>query len=325
MSSVTALSNYIQITISNHPNDGTHTFKYRKDFSKPTGGGSTTVSLSDIEKVTPSTGLSYVTNSVTINGSPVSTTGPWSLDLTKAPFKVVINQTVTGDLAGLYLLNNKARIGDLCDDVDVEILVKERPLGKICGIKYVDLDCDGVRDPGEPGLSGVLIVLWKDLVPVGSQLSNADGYFEFTGLCPGHYKVMEMGAAGYYPSTSPFAFLDLCWGDAKTVEFGNAPYGSISGYKYDDLDGDGDWDQNEPAIEGWEITLDGETTVKTDSSGYFEFDKLDLRHLRGERRGPRGLVLDHARQGRGRAGLRRRRPGHLRQLPLRPRSRGYQV
>ncbi|TLN17436.1 hypothetical protein FDZ71_06245, partial [bacterium] len=50
----------------------------------------------------------------------------------------------------------------------------------------------------------------------------------------------------------------------------------ISGHKFNDLDGDGTWDNGEPALEGWTINLEGSLfkTTTSDSAGYFEFADL---------------------------------------------------
>ncbi|NET41952.1 SdrD B-like domain-containing protein, partial [Okeania sp. SIO2B3] len=59
--------------------------------------------------------------------------------------------------------------------------------------------------------------------------------------------------------------------------------GSISGYKWNDLDGDGIWDDNEQGLEGWTIYIDennngelddGEMSTVTDGDGYYSFDDL---------------------------------------------------
>ncbi|MGB3511209.1 MAG: S8 family serine peptidase [Microcoleaceae cyanobacterium] len=72
------------------------------------------------------------------------------------------------------------------------------------------------------------------------------------------------------------------------INFGNRELdiepGSISGYKWHDLDGNGEWDDDEPVLEGWTIFLDdnengeldeGETSTVTNNNGYYEFDSLD--------------------------------------------------
>lgn len=55
--------------------------------------------------------------------------------------------------------------------------------------------------------------------------------------------------------------------------------GKISGYKWEDADGDGERDDNEPALNGWTIWLDGDEYVETGEGdwpdGYYEFSGLE--------------------------------------------------
>lgn len=70
-----------------------------------------------------------------------------------------------------------------------------------------------------------------------------------------------------------------------TVTGGVVGGGKITGYKFDDVDGDSVWDAGEPGLEGWEIYLDtndngqldpGEPNAVTGSgpAGYYEFPNL---------------------------------------------------
>jgi hypothetical protein len=54
-------------------------------------------------------------------------------------------------------------------------------------------------------------------------------------------------------------------------------YGSISGYKWNDLDGDTIKDAGEPGLSGWTISLSGHASgsTTTDSNGYYEFTDLE--------------------------------------------------
>jgi hypothetical protein len=68
------------------------------------------------------------------------------------------------------------------------------------------------------------------------------------------------------------------------------PTGTIRGFKYEDMNGNGTWQIGEPALNGWEITLVGSSTETTttrdidldnsgsidaDESGWFEFTDLE--------------------------------------------------
>ena len=61
-----------------------------------------------------------------------------------------------------------------------------------------DLNMDGVNDPDEPGIPGVSLVIWNDSdgdgIPDwegfgGVEVTDADGYYRFSGLAPGNYVV----------------------------------------------------------------------------------------------------------------------------------------
>ena len=77
--------------------------------------------------------------------------------------------------------------------------------GAIRGVKFHDLNGNGRRDPGEPGLPGWEIIL-EDLE--GNRLAgtttDASGHYEFVGLEPGAYRVDEVLQAGWR-QTAPIA------------------------------------------------------------------------------------------------------------------------
>jgi hypothetical protein len=134
---------------------------------------------------------------------------------------------------------------------------------EIHGAKWNDLDQDGVWDrPDEPGLAGWTIFLdanGNGVLNDGevSTVTGEDGSYSFTGLAPGVYAVREVLQSGWAQTYAiPFVSLDL--GERATgVNFGNrALPGSISGYKWNDLDGDSVKDINEPTLFNWLIFLD---------------------------------------------------------------------
>jgi len=64
--------------------------------------------------------------------------------------------------------------------------------------------------------------------------------------------------------------------ETVTCTFTNEKLGKISGYKYEDKNGNGLWDEGEPALKGWTINngLGGSTTTNDD--GYYEFTNLPV-------------------------------------------------
>jgi len=152
-------------------------------------------------------------------------------------------------------------------------------LGSISGYKWNDLDGDGIKDGGEPGLED-----WEiNLSGAASDTTTtaSDGYYIFTELTAGTYTVSETLQSGWtrtYPPAPGTHTINLAAGETRTnVNFGNkVPLGSISGYKWNDLDGDGVKDAGEPGLGGWIINLSGAAsdTTTTASDGYYIFTEL---------------------------------------------------
>jgi len=67
-------------------------------------------------------------------------------------------------------------------------------------------------------------------------------------------------------------------GDEASCTFDNTKLGTINGFKWNDLNGNGSWDFGEPTMEGWQITLMNGTnttgTTTTLSDGSFIFANL---------------------------------------------------
>ncbi|GAB4278450.1 MAG: hypothetical protein Kow0056_10760 [Coriobacteriia bacterium] len=100
---------------------------------------------------------------------------------------------------------------------------------ELYGYKFFDVDGDGAWDGDEDPLAGWTIELYRDQdgwVLVDTTTTAGDGYYEFTGLEPGDYYVVEVIPEGsewyqtYGPTGSADAF-GLGWGDSRRVDFGN--------------------------------------------------------------------------------------------------------
>ncbi|KPK85748.1 MAG: hypothetical protein AMJ81_02975 [Phycisphaerae bacterium SM23_33] len=133
----------------------------------------------------------------------------------------------------------------------------------IYGMKFNDLDGDGVRDVGEPGLPGWEIRLYKDGAPHDSATTDADGSYSFTWLGPGTYTVSEVEQAGWVRTTDDPAAIMV---SASGVDFGNFRLGGIHGIKFYDHNGNGQQDPEDEALGAWTIIL----TADTDEDGEFD-------------------------------------------------------
>ncbi len=156
------------------------------------------------------------------------------------------------------------------------------------GVKFHDLDADGVQDAGEPGLANWTITLMgTDGMgnPVNVSVPTADGVtddldgngaidpigFYWFEVKPGSYTVYETLQAGWIQSF-PMAGAGIVVAPNGTLgysitltsgqndtnnDFGNFLTGSIHGLKFHDLNADGERDEGEGGIGGVTFTLTG--------------------------------------------------------------------
>ncbi|MEZ4770754.1 MAG: SdrD B-like domain-containing protein [Caldilineales bacterium] len=75
--------------------------------------------------------------------------------------------------------------------------------GSIQGVVYFDRNQDGARDGTvEPGIADVVVTLYtQNRAEVARATTNFRGQFEFSGLAPGIYVVVESDPAGFLSST----------------------------------------------------------------------------------------------------------------------------
>ncbi len=163
--------------------------------------------------------------------------------------------------------------------------------GSISGFKFADQDGDGSFDPGEPKLSGWTVRLCPDAacsIVLATTTTNGSGTYSFTDLAPGTYYVREVIQSGWVQTTPTVAYHQVVLSDTTPTDstgndFGNATRGSISGFKYDDVNGNGAFDTGEPKLGDWTIRLCADqscsselstTTTATDGSGAYMFTNL---------------------------------------------------
>ena len=69
---------------------------------------------------------------------------------------------------------------------------------------FEDLDADGVRDAGEAGIANVTVELLDatGTTVLGTDVTDGNGFYDFTGLTPGDYKVRFVTPGGYESSAA---------------------------------------------------------------------------------------------------------------------------
>lgn len=135
-----------------------------------------------------------------------------------------------------------------------------------------DRDGDGVRDPGEPGIEGVLIYLDVDGDNSFDQgvepltYTDIDGFYRFENLSNGTYGVrvefstLPQGSTQTYDLNGNLdheASRTLTVSEEATdVDFGYRASASLGDHVWNDVDGDGVQDAGESAISGVRVYLD---------------------------------------------------------------------
>ncbi|MEM7531572.1 MAG: SdrD B-like domain-containing protein [Chloroflexota bacterium] len=163
-----------------------------------------------------------------------------------------------------------------------------------------DLDGDGIQDDGEPGIEDATVTLYSTIsptVPLDTDTTGADGIYGFDGLMPGDYFVIVELPDGFIftdkdqggddtidsdvnPATGTSDTVTLDSGENDdTVDAGAIGQGSISGQVFDDQDGDGIQDPDEPGVSGVTVTLldengDPVDQTPTDENGNYTFDNI---------------------------------------------------
>ncbi len=109
--------------------------------------------------------------------------------------------TVSGTPVGIAANDRFEQVTLKWGDDGVEYNFGELLPVSLSGFVYHDRANNGVRDPGDDGLGGVqLQIIPVSTLSVQSAVTvttNADGYYEATGLSPGEYRIVQSQPAGF--------------------------------------------------------------------------------------------------------------------------------
>ncbi len=153
---------------------------------------------------------------------------------------------------------------------------------EIKGFTFYDANKNGKMDPGEPGLSGFTIKLLYRGAIINKTTTDSNGFYDFTNLARGNYFISEQPPlnSGWRPLTLQGFFVSLGPNQTKIQNFSNVISPShliVSGFKINDVNGNGIWDPGEQGIQGWNITLRDNPTntilgsILTSSTGFYVF------------------------------------------------------
>ncbi len=134
--------------------------------------------------------------------------------------------------------------------------------GSIKAIKFHDENMNGVWDDGELPLSGWEMTVYRSDADRAPMYTGDDGVALFENLPLGDYEVCETLQDGWTASTDVCQPATVTDGGVTVVTFGNyetppppPTKGSIKAVKFHDLNEDGAWNEGEPYLSGWEMTV----------------------------------------------------------------------
>ena len=267
---------------------------------------------------TEETGITGVTVQLLDGATVVATTvtdanGDYSFeDVTPGTYDVNVidgadtpleNLDNTAGVGGIDPKSVTVNAGDMIVDVDFGY-IPEPNEGAIGDRVWADADSDGVQDPGEAGIEGVVLTLLDNTgATVGTTTTNANGDYLFTGVPFGEDYVVSISPSdarltGFTPTTGPQSeggyvgnpvTLEPTLAVVTDVDFGfdNPTLNTISDTVWFDEDANGVLDPDEQGIDNVTVDLlsaefeiidgridingDGNTVNNSDTGFYFGY------------------------------------------------------
>ena len=146
------------------------------------------------------------------------------------------------------------------------------------GTKFNDLNGNGVKDAGEPGLAGWKINLSGTVLGGTSSITDANGNWSIDSVGGGAHVISEVNQSGWtqtLPTGGTYAFNGVSASVPGSIQtgkdFGNFLNFCISGVKYRDRNDNGTRQAGEEGLSGWQINVSGVGggSVPTDASGNY--------------------------------------------------------
>ena len=178
----------------------------------------------------------------------------------------------------------------------VDVSLQAVRAASVSGTVWDDEDNNGLLSAQEEGVSGAQITLCTASgETIATVTTEEDGAFTFTGLAPGEYSIavclpegmifareaegMERLIAGLDEREGASEPFHLASGEERSgLLCGAVVSGTVSGYVWEDVNGDGRRDEDEPPLAGVTVSLvaeDGtQNDIRTDAQGGYSFENL---------------------------------------------------
>jgi len=169
----------------------------------------------------------------------------------------------------------------------------------VSGHVYHDRNNNGIREAGEEFIPGTTVVLLDASgTQIGTQVTDVNGFYKFTGLSAGTYSIVEVQPTGWIDGKDAPGTVDgvasgsavnpgdrintlvLKWGsEGINYDFGELKPGSIMGRVFYSPNGDCEWNEGDTPLSGVKVELldvNGNVigTTFTGTDGTYRFDNL---------------------------------------------------
>ncbi|MCW5845457.1 MAG: carboxypeptidase regulatory-like domain-containing protein, partial [Caldilinea sp.] len=221
----------------------------RQDNGEP-GVGGVTVTRSGGQQVMTAGDGSYRFNAVAVGSHAVTVTVP----------------------AGYLAFGRTSRTVNVAGGSAAQANFILQAQGVIQGVVFDDRNGNGVKDSGEPGVGGVSIARTDG----PTTATSLDGSYVFTNVTPGRYTLSISVPAGYIAGSLTTRTLNVASGGSSPANFSLQAQGLIQGVVYEDTDGNGQQDNNEPGIGGVTVTVNPLGAVETKSDGTYRYANVPV-------------------------------------------------
>jgi uncharacterized protein (DUF2141 family) len=154
----------------------------------------------------------------------------------------------------------------------------DQRLGGITGVVFDDANGNGQRDANEPGIGGVRVTLGGGGRPEVTVQTGADGGYRFDPAVPGLHSITETDPAGFVSTTPNLRQVNVGVLSAAVANFGDQAVGRVVGTVFNDLNGNGTQEPEEPGLGGVDVELIGPVSqrlTQTTGNGAYGFDAVE--------------------------------------------------
>lgn len=143
-------------------------------------------------------------------------------------------------------------------------------VGNVEGYVFKDLNSDGLRQRDDPPVEGVKVWLGKDKWLV----TDLFGYYKFKGVkARKAYATLDTSTlpAGFVLTVPVNQEIVIVNHRTSRADFGIISHSEITGYVFEDIDGDGKYNQGDKGVKGVIMTLENGVRSITDATGKYSF------------------------------------------------------